>query len=373
MSITEEVDERHIGGRERLGRAIGISRIDRFSGLYLAAAFIVVFGVWKPDYFLTSTTLHTGASGDAINGMVALALIIPLAGGLFDLSVGANANLATVIVTILQVQHHWNPVAAIAFAIGCSVMIGCVNAFVVVQLHVNSFIATLGTSSIILAVQVIVSPTQPTPVNSSGFYSLANANAGGFQVVVVYLFVLAIICWWFLERTATGRSLYALGGNAEAARLSGINVRRLTWMSFIMSATICGIAGVLYASQFGPSLTYGQSLLLPAFAAAFLGSTQLMPGRVNVWGTIIAMYVLAIGVQGMEFVTSQQWMNEMFNGVALVGAVAFAGWRQRSARAASEGRAGRTGRARSAVDAAVSRAAPDGVASGGKREDDHFT
>jgi ribose transport system permease protein len=101
-----------------------------------------------------------------------------------------------------------------------------------------------------------------------------------------------------------------------------------SWLSLIGSATIAGIAGVLYASLSGPSLTFGQGLLLPAFAAVFLGSTQFTPGRANVWGTLVAVYVLATGVQGLQFVTGVLWLNDMFNGVALIAAVSFAVWRQ---------------------------------------------
>jgi ribose transport system permease protein len=100
----------------------------------------------------------------------------------------------------------------------------------------------------------------------------------------------------------------------------------------MLSATVSGIAGVLYASIAGPSLTYGPALLLPAFAAAFLGSTQFRPGRFNVWGTVVAVYVLAIGVKGLSFVTSVQWLNDMFNGVALIIAVALSIQRSPSAR-----------------------------------------
>ena len=106
---------------------------------------------------------------------------------------------------------------------------------------------------------------------------------------------------------------------------------RWTWLSLIASSTICGAAGVLYASLSGPSLEFGAGLLLPAYAAAFLGSTQLQPGRFNVWGTVIAVYVLATGVKGLQLVTSVQWLSDMFNGVALIAAVAFAVWRQRRA------------------------------------------
>ncbi|HEY4701848.1 MAG TPA: hypothetical protein VIH64_08165, partial [Streptosporangiaceae bacterium] len=120
------------------------------------------------------------------------------------------------------------------------------------------------------------------------------------------------------------------GSNNEAARLSGVRVGKWVWISLISSGTIAGIAGVAFASLLGPSLTFGPSLLLPAFAAAFLGSTQLQPGRFNVWGSVIAIYVLATGIQGFQFVTGVQWLSDMFNGVALIAAVAFAGWRHRA-------------------------------------------
>jgi ribose transport system permease protein len=144
----------------------------------------------------------------------------------------------------------------------------------------------------------------------------------------VYLLVLAFVVWWLLDHTPVGRYLYAIGGSPEAARLTGVRVGFWSWLSLIGSATIAGIAGVFYASLSGPSLTFGQSLLLPAFAAVFLGSTQFTPGRANVWGTLLAVYVLATGVQGLQFVTGVLWLNDMFNGVALIAAVSFAVWRQ---------------------------------------------
>jgi ribose transport system permease protein len=101
-------------------------------------------------------------------------------------------------------------------------------------------------------------------------------------------------------------------------------VDKWTWISLIISASLCGVAGVLYCSLSGPSLTFGAALLLPAYAAAFLGSTQIKPGRFNIWGTIIAVYVLALGIQGLQYVTGVQWLGEMFDGIALIVAVSFA-------------------------------------------------
>ncbi len=305
---------------------------DRFSGLYLWALFILVFGIWTPSLFLTSATLHSVASQEAIAAMLGIAVLIPLVAGAYDLSVGSVINLSTVVVVILQTQNHWSMWTAILIAIGVSILIGVVNGFVVVKLRVNSFIATLGMATIVTALQEIVSgQNQPLPPVSHAWNALTQTKVLGFQIVVVYLIVLAIIAWWVLEHTPVGRYLYAVGGNAEAARLSGVDVDRWTWLAMIASSTICGVAGVFYASLTGPSLTFGSSLLLPAFAAAFLGSTQLKPGRFNVWGSMIAIYVLATGVKGLQLITGVQWLNDMFNGVALIGAVAFAVWRQRVA------------------------------------------
>jgi len=209
--------------------------------------------------------------------------------------------------------------------VAAGIIIGVVNGFIVVRLRVSAFIATLGTATIIGAVQTIVAnQTQPLQPNSTLWQNLTQYEVGGFQVIVFYLLAIALFFWWLLDHTPMGRQLYAVGGNPEAARLSGINVAKWTWVSLIISATLSGVAGVLYCSLSGPSLTFGSALLLPAYAAAFLGSTQLRPGRFNIWGTIIAVYVLATGIQGLQYVTGVQWLGDMFNGVALVVAVAFA-------------------------------------------------
>jgi ribose transport system permease protein len=306
--------------------------LDRFSGLYIWALFILVFSLWVPGLFFTAATAHTIASEQAIDGFLAIAVLLALVTGTYDLSVGAVANLSTIVVTWLQVTEHFNVWLAIVVAVAASCVIGVVNGFIVVRLRVNSFIATLGMGTILAAVQSIVSGnTQPIPPINSVWSDLTQLNVGGFQIVFVYLVILGLITWWLLEYTPAGRYMHAVGGNPDAARLSGVKVGHWVWLSLIGSATISGVAGVLYGSQSGPSLTYGPGLLLPAFAAVFLGSTQFKPGRFNVWGTLLSIYVLATGVQGLEYVTGVQWLNDMFNGIALILAVAFALWRQDAA------------------------------------------
>ncbi len=306
-------------------RAIRVPRglgLDRFSGVYLWIIFIVVFGIWTPSEFLTTQTLHSVAATNAVTGIVALAVLIPLAAGLYDLSVGATANL-TGMLAITLLNHGWAVVPAIVASVLVGVAIGLVNSLVVVKLGVNSFIATLGMSSILSAVLVIITgDASPIPPTSTAWNNFTQTTIAGFQIVVLYLILAAVVLWWLMAHTPAGRYLYAIGGNPEAARLSGVRVNRFSTFALVLSASIAGAGGVLFTSQSGPSLDFGPALLLPAFAAAFLGSTQLVPGKFNIWGTLLAIYVLATGVQGLELVSGAAWLSDMFNGVALIVAVA---------------------------------------------------
>jgi ribose transport system permease protein len=306
----------------------------RFSGLYLWAFFIVVYSIWVPHLFLTGATVHSIASESAISGMLALAALVPLAGGAFDLSLGAVINLSAVLVCQLQSVDHWAMWPAIGVTVLVTAAIGVLTGFIVVRLHVNSFIATLGMATVVTAVQEIVTgQSQPYPPTSKSWTELAQYEIGGFQAVFFYMLITAFVLWWALERTPAGRYVRATGANPDAARLSGVRTGTWTFAVLVASATISGVAGVFYASQSGPSLTFGNALLLPAFAAVFFGSTQLRPGHYNVWGTLLAVYTLATGVKGLQLVTGAQWLNDMFNGVALIAAVALAMWRQNAAAA----------------------------------------
>jgi ribose transport system permease protein len=305
-------------------------RADRFSGIYIGLIFIVIFAIWTPSLFLSLLTLHIIATNQAIPGLIAIAVLIPLTTGNYDLTVGANANFTAVMSVVLIDNQHWGMWAALAAGVGVGMFIGFLNGFIVVVLGVNSFITTLGMATVIAAFQEIISGgNEPLPPSITTWATLAGRTVFGFQIVVYYVLIIGVVAWWVLDRTPIGRYFYAIGSNADASRLSGVAVNRWVWLSLISSGTLCGLAGVLYASLIGPSLTFGPGLLLPAFAAVFLGSTQIDPGRANVVGTFVALVVLGIGVEGLQLVTGVQWLNDMFSGVALLAAVSFAVWRQR--------------------------------------------
>ena len=137
--------------------------------------------------------------------------------------------------------------------------------------------------------------------------------------------MLALIAWYLLEHAPFGRRLQATGAGPEAARLAGINTDRMVFAGLVASSLAATIGGILITSQIGSvSPTIGSGYLLPVFAAVFLGTTQIKVGRFNVWGTIVAIYLLATGVKGLQLGGGEGWITDAFNGAALLLAVSLA-------------------------------------------------
>jgi ribose transport system permease protein len=203
-------------------------------------------------------------------------------------------------------------------------------------MRVDSFIGTLATGSIVAAFITMVTKEQDiTDVKLTGAFSkIGQTDFGGVTLPVIYALIVALVLWAFLERTTTGRRIYSVGFNPEAAKLAGIRADRLRFASLVCSAGIAGIAGIALASTIGAGSTSGQSYLLPAFAAAFLGATQLRPGRFNAMGTVIAVLVLTTGTTGLALVLAPAWAADLFTGVVLIAALTITGAERRGLRGA---------------------------------------
>ena len=297
--------------------------LDRFSGLYVWAAAIVLFGLWVPDTFLTADNFRIIAGDQAITGMLALGLIVPLAAGVFDLSFAAVMAFAVCLTLYVQAHGH-SVLLSIVAGVGAGVVIGALNGFVVVRLHVSSFIATLGMSSIGLALAVWLTGGQQIVLGvSPKFVDFGSKTFLSLPLYFYVMMLLAAVLYVVLEHTTVGRYLYACGGNPQAARLSGVRVDRILVMSLVASSSVAALTGVVLAAKLGTAdYSVGGSYLLPAFSAVFLGSTQIKAGRVNVLGTLVAIYLLATGVKGLQLAGAQAYVNDLFNGLALIIAVA---------------------------------------------------
>jgi ribose transport system ATP-binding protein len=310
-----------------------IRSFQNFSAVYILVALIILFGVWMPNTFLTATTLKTLLPQQAVTAMLSVGLVVALAAGVFDLSIAGTLGLSAIVVTKLMVDTGMAAPVAIAVALGVGILIGAVNALLIVVCRIDSFIATLAMQSVLAAMVLAVSGNVPAIGVPESFAALGSSGPLSVPLPVWYLIIVALVTWYVLEHTAVGRRIYATGGGREAARLAGVEVNRIVVASLLTASIVAAFAGIVVTARLGAgSPAIGPSYLLPAYAAAFLGATQVHRGRFNVWGTILAVYVLAVGVKGLQLAGAPFWIPDLFNGVALALAVGLSGIQARSRR-----------------------------------------
>jgi ribose transport system permease protein len=295
------------------------------SALWVFAILFLVFALWVPDTFLTSGTWRNLLDQQAVTALVAVGLVAPFAAGAFDLSAGAGVGFGAILVAWLLSKMDLPVVPAVVLAVAAGAIVGMISGLLVVRAHIGSFIATLGISSVLLALISWISGDQQIIGLSEGFQWLGNTQVLGVSLPVFLMLAVAVVVHYVLERTALGRRVYATGGNEQAARLVGVRTSRIIVGALTVSGATAAFAGVLISSELATGdPTIGPPYLLPAFTACFLGSTQFRRGRFNVWGTVCAVYVLATGVKGLQLAGAPTWIPDMFNGIAMLIAVGVA-------------------------------------------------
>ncbi|MER5183848.1 ABC transporter permease [Streptomyces sp. NPDC002896] len=328
------------------GRARG-HLIGTYGLLALAALLFLVFSLALPDTFPTLGNVSSILYNQSVPAILALGAMVPIVTGKFDLSIGYGLGLAHVMVMQLIVGEGWPwPLACLVVILGGAV-VGTLNGIVVEFAQIDSFIATLGTGSMMYAVTGWVTDGArivPGPNGlPSAFTDIYDATFLGLPAPAFYVLALAAALWLLLERLPLGRYLYVIGSNPRAADLVGIPTRRYSVFAFACSGLVVGFAGVLLAAQQqigNPSV--GLDYLLPAFVGALLGSTAIKSGRANAMGTLVAVAVLAIGLAGIGQLGAEFWATPLFNGATLLLAVGLAGYsarrRMRSGATTTRGR-----------------------------------
>ena len=316
----------HSSSHQQKKIGISVGRVLEYAGLPIALLLLVVWfslDSGSSTAFRSSANVTNILANQSVTGIVALAMVIPLVCGYFDLSVAAVAGLANV-ATAAVIGIYGQPIlVGILVGLGCGLAAGLVNAFLVAGLRLNGFIATLGTYTLLGGLlqwytngQTITSGI-PRSLSAWGMQSFLGLPRPFWLLIVV-----AIAAWYLLAHTPLGRTFEAIGSNESAARLVGIRVERTVAIAFMLSATLASVAGVLLTVRTGgANPTGGPSYLFPALAAVFLGATAIRPGRYNVWGTVIGVFLVAVAVSGFTFLGAEAWVNNVFNGAALVLAV----------------------------------------------------
>jgi len=298
----------------------------------LLVLLIVVFSVLESNTFLTAFTFQSMMNSRSINALVALAVMIPLASNNYDLSVASTLGISQVFANGLQTQQHlpWQIAVLSCLALGASV--GLINGVLVTRANINSFIATLGSGTVLLgANQWYTGGRQVVGTLPHDFLLISGKLPYiGVPAAMVYVAIIALVLWIVFDYLPLGRFLYVIGDSPRAAELSGISIRTFVTLAFISSGTLAAFAGIVLQAQLrvGQS-TVGQELMLPAFTGALLGATAIRPGRPNVWGTLLAVSVMAVAVAGLTQLGAPYFVENLFNGAMLLLAVGLAAATQR--------------------------------------------
>ncbi|MDE3120134.1 MAG: ABC transporter permease [Paracoccaceae bacterium] len=301
-------------------------------GLVILTAFLIVlFSLLLPDTFPTLLNLRAILSDKSIIALLSLAAMVPMVAGRIDLTVGYGIVIWHILAISLQVNYGLSWPIAVLIVLVLGAFVGFLNGVLVEVAQIDSFIATLGTGTVMYSVALWhTGGRQVVGVLPQGFYAINGTFIFGLPITGFYVLAIAVAMWIVLEYTPIGRYLYAIGANQRAAELNGIPTRKFVVGAFITSGLLTAITGVILASKLRiGQASVGLEYLLPALVGAFLGSTTIKPGRVNVWGTIIGVAILAVGISGIQQFGGSFWVEPMFNGCTLLIAIGIAGYAQR--------------------------------------------
>jgi ribose transport system permease protein len=297
----------------------------------LTLLLIVFFSILLPTTFPTYLNFRSILADKAIIALLSLAATIPMMAGRIDLTVGFGIVMWHILAIGLIIKFGVPWPLAMLIVLACAALVGLFNGLLVEVAQIDSFIATLGTGTILYALALwFTEGRQITGTLPQGFIALNTTAIFGIPIPAIYVVIIAIGLWIISERLPIGRHVYAIGANEKAAALNGIPVRAYVIGVFVASGLIAGFAGCVLAAKLRiGQANVGLDYLLPALVGAFLGSTTIKPGRVNVWGTMFGVLILAVGISGIQQLGGAFFVEPLFNGTTLVISIALAAFAQR--------------------------------------------
>ncbi|MGP4103911.1 ABC transporter permease [Nonomuraea sp. KM90] len=313
------------GGRAHRSAAVVI---ERYGLLFMLVIMTVAFAILPTsgEAFRSVANVQALLANQAVGLVVALALLFPMAAGFLDFSVGAVSATACVVAATSMSRFGLPVWAAIALALAAGVLVGTLLGLLVARFSMNPFIATLGMATLLGgAIFAYTDGRQITKDISAGLTDLGSLTWFGVPRIVLASAMVAVVVWFLMGQTPLGRYLFAVGSNATAARLVGVNVMRIQLVSFALSGLVASMAGVLLLARQGAATSdSGMSMLFPALTAVFLSTIVVDLGRPSVLGTVIGVLFVAVSVSGLTLVGAPSWVSQVFNGAALLMAVGLA-------------------------------------------------
>lgn len=304
---------------------------DRVGILVVLIVLVALMIVIAPN-FATVTNLLNIARSISINAILAAGMTFVILAAGIDLSVGSTLAVAGVASVITALAGLPSPLAVLVGII-VGALAGLANGILSAYFSLAAFIVTLGTMTFLRGLAYTLTDGQPIVSNTLGFRDIGNGYIAGIPAPVVVMVIVYAIAWFVLERTRYGRHVYATGGNAEAARLAGINVKRVITSVYIIAGACAGLAGVIFAARVvSAQPTAGTGYELDAIAAVVLGGTSLVGGRGRILGTLIGSIILGVLTTGLILMDVQFFTQLLIKGVVIILAIGIDSLKRRTLR-----------------------------------------
>lgn len=270
-----------------------INQINVYRSVMILLIICIVATILSPD-FLSVTNLFNVVKQITVAGIVGCGMTFVILTGGIDLSVGSILGLSGVLAAGVLASTE-SMILAVLTALGMGILCGAVNGLWVAQCEIPPFISTLGMMTLLRGCVLVYTKGSPIPVKVDAYKYWGKGTLLGIPVPIILLLVLFLIAHFVLTQTGFGRSIYAFGGNREAARLSGISTKRTEWMVYIINGFMCGIAAVVLTARLGSAQsTTGEGIEMDAIAAVILGGTSLSGGTGFVLPTVVGAMIMGI-------------------------------------------------------------------------------
>lgn len=291
---------------------------------------IVVFGILNPGAFLSFGNMTNVFAQVAILTIIASGATVVMVTGHIDLSVGVTATLAGATASLLMIGGTAVPLAILAGVLA-GTAVGVVNGILVAYLRISAIVATLATLTTVGGLSYIVTDGTTLYGMPDSFSWLGQARALGLPMPIYFAAIVALLVWVLLRYTTIGRQWYAVGGNAEVARLSGVNVRMNVLLAFTVSGFACSIGGIILVSRLSSaSSTSANDYMMLAIAAVFLGMTVLKSGQANIGGTLVGVGIIGVLQNGLNIEGVNTYVQQVLTGVIIIAAVLMSSFKSRN-------------------------------------------
>lgn len=297
--------------------------VNRYILLILLIIEIVVFSQLS-EYFLTVKNIFSIGLNISVLGIVAIGQTLCILTSDFDLSVGNTAAFTGIMSAFFLQNLGFNYVVSLILAMSFAILIGLVNGLLITKLKISAFITTMATNFILGGMVMLVSKGQAIIVSNKIFGIIGKTTITGSKIPLpmIILIILFVAFSWALKNTVFGRYIYCIGGNAQSARIAGINIHKVKIITFILSSALSGFAGIILASRMSAAqISVGSTYGMESIAATVLGGTLLTGGVGNMLGTFMGVLVTGILSNGLTMIGVSQVWRDIATGLLLIFAI----------------------------------------------------